>query len=117
MAHKKQEEAMNAQPHVEIAVYLTQTRGGPHQIWVQLSDFNDRALEDQVKQLLAALSFSKSQEAPSPGLTIYSRSFTDLTQLVNIANRLIRQLRELPLRRSFRFCLPNEDNQIFLPEF
>jgi len=96
---------------LEIAFYLADDAARRwDEIWVQLHEPFDQAQAAQVVGLLEELGFEKD---PSPG--IYRTHFADRSDLVQVANRLIREVGEYPLRLRFRICLPHENRQIFLP--
>ena len=101
-----------AQPSLlEIAFYLADNAARRwDEIWVQLHEPFDEAQADRVAGLLEELGFEKSL---SPGM--YRTHFSDRSDLAKVANKLIQEVDKLPLRLRFRFCLPHEDNQIFLP--
>ena len=101
-----------AQPSLlEIALYLADNAARRwDEIWVQLHEPFDEAQADRVAGLLEELGFE-----PAPP-DMYHTHFSDRSSLTEAANKLIREVGELPLRLRFRICLPHEDNQIFLPE-
>ena len=97
---------------LEIALYLADDAARRwDEIWVQLHEPFDEAQAAQVASLLEELGFEKDL---SPGM--YHTHFGDRSDLVEVANKLIQRVAELPLRLRFRICLPHEDNQIFLPD-